>query len=193
MKHIGFSGAQRVGKSTLAKLVAERFGLTYADAEIAKTIQRLNLSAKEQYDIETRFWIQQQILDDFEALCKSKATTCVFDRTPLDFIVYMQADILRDFPNHLEQAYHTFEKNCLRAFRMFECFIVQPGIPLTEDAKSAPASPAYMTHYTNIMIGIAFNLHDTYIMPKNILSLEDRIKYVERMSPTIFKKHFHSK
>ena len=184
--YLGFSGAQRTGKTTLAKAFAERHadsGWTYVEFSASAVLAKHGHTAKDEVDIAKRFYLQRKILEQFDAqmscsrLGARHATT---DRTPLDFLSYLQADITRGFPGALEKEYADFERDCLAvlASTCFSTVVVQPGISLVEDPKSAQASPAFMTHFNNTMLGISLPLIAVHVLPADILDLDKRLDYL---------------
>ena len=61
--NIGFVGAQRVGKTTTAKAVAEELGIRFVQTDVGGVWKRLGLDPKAQYPINERIEIQEHIID----------------------------------------------------------------------------------------------------------------------------------
>ena len=97
MRH-GLCGAQRVGKTTLGKATAHELGLTSIQTDTRQVFSRLCRDPKQAYPIRERMRIQNEV---FSALYEvwSSNDNCIFDRTPLDTLAYLEADVLRDFPS----------------------------------------------------------------------------------------------
>lgn len=181
--HYGLIGAHRVGKTTLAKLFAERTGMPYIDVDVRGMIARAGFDPKTQYDIGTRLTIQTLLLDQFETLMEESPPS-ILDRTPIDFLMYMSADILRDFPADLEEPFEVYRRSCLDAYHKYftEGCLIQPGIPLTEAATSAPASAAYINHLNWLVKGICKE-ELIPIMPRLVLDLEKRFEFLQPLFP----------
>lgn len=185
VKHYGLIGAHRVGKTTLAKLFSQRTGIPYHDVDVRGMIAGLGYDPKTQYDIGTRLKIQMHLLDSFETMMEGLPTS-VLDRTPIDFLMYMTADILRDFPPALERQFDIYSRSCLEVYNnhFSAGCLIQPGIPLVEAATSAPASAAYIKHLNFVVKGICANpisafFSTVFIMPEGMLDLELRFDYLQ--------------
>lgn len=89
---IGFSGAHRTGKTTLAKKVSEIYGYEFIAGSATPVFNRFGVTPNQYIPIKTRFEIQRAVLDDF---CErvSGSNRFVTDRTPFDFIGYMRAEL----------------------------------------------------------------------------------------------------
>lgn len=154
----GLSGAQRTGKSTLAKKYAETYGIPYLQTSASGTFDRLGFSPKLDYPLPVRLEIQNEILKDLSAQYKAGGIIWITDRTPIDLMAYMLADVQRQnvsqedgkrIVDYMERCYEVLNRH------FTTITIVQPGIPLTEAATSAPANIGYMEHINALALGLA--------------------------------------
>lgn len=185
-KHYGLIGAHRTGKTTSAKKFAIPPHVQYLEIATSPMLVEMGYNARDQYDIGTRLLIQEQLLDRVEPLY-ANAPCSITDRTPLDFLIYMQADIVRDFPQELEERFEKYYLRCVQMyFDYFLCgCVIQPGIPIVDDLKSAPPSKAYIYHLNTLAVGIAEKLN-ICVMPDTILGLGERDEY---LSDLFFSYH----
>src|SRR5258706_15719526 len=93
---IGLCGSNRVGKTTLAKAFAEEAGVKYVPTSASGTFERLGYSPKVDLPFAERLMIQQEILKDCNALYEKSGVRFITDRTPIDFLGYLLADVQRE-------------------------------------------------------------------------------------------------
>lgn len=181
---IGFCGAQRTGKTTLARAVAEQLGLPYVATNTSEILEKYGYNARRQYNISDRLAAQTMVLMGLRDIWE-QTPVGVFDRTPLDVLAYMEADVVRDFPPQLEDPYADYVEQCQHLFNLFDrVFLVQPGIPVIDDLKSAPPSPAYIRHLNSLLHHYCTASPKCHILPANLLPLQDRVAYVKTYFPT---------
>ena len=186
---LGFCGAQRVGKTTLAKAYAEstNSSIQFVATNTRQVFTRLGVSPKEQYPIDQRLTIQSAILEELRSQWKDNKNA-VFDRTPLDVLAYMEADVLRDFPSDskIVDQYMTYRKQCLDAINLFDAIVlVQPGIPIIEDPLAAPGSLPYMEHFNSLCLAY---MH-AEVQPRGVTDIvldRDNINLEERIDAVKF-------
>ena len=92
MMRVGICGAHRVGKSTLARLLADRMALTMIDAGVSKVFAEMGLSPSSTLDASSRLSVQERILKKFEQVM-SGGERVIIDRTPIDMVAYLLADM----------------------------------------------------------------------------------------------------
>lgn len=183
----GLCGAQRVGKTTLAQEYAKVSGLKFVKTTTSGILESIGMDAKVQYPIEQRMYAQEIILKGLNEQWMS-SDNCIFDRTPLDVLMYMEADVLRDFPQdtELEDRYLKYRSQCFTAALTFgRTVLVQPGIKIVEDAGSAPGSRPYMEHLNSLLLGYIADLclrrdFRAEILSRDTLDLQARIAFLVR-------------
>jgi predicted ATPase len=165
---IGLCGAQRVGKTTLARAYSEKSGMPFVQTNTRQVLADLGVDAKTQYPIEKRLFIQTAILRELMFQWEQH-TDAIFDRTPLDVLAYMEADLLRDSPStqFFVDAVAHYRTLCLTATNLFTGIIlVQPGIKILEEEGAAQGNPPYMEHFNTLCLGY---MHPTVIRVRSIV------------------------
>lgn len=182
----GIAGAHRVGKTTLAREVAQKLGIAFLETKVADVFPELGLSVRVSHDVATMFRIQNAILDKLEAgyeMAARDGEAWITDRTPLDVMMYTMADIRRDsldtaellgeFRKHMTRSMEITSRN----FR--SVLIVSPGIQMVEDQSKAPGCPAYQIHCTSILHSMAYwrPLENVVLgmLPAHVTELNDRV------------------
>lgn len=185
---LGYTGAHRTGKTTLAKEVAQRLDIPVLLTSATEIYKALGRDPKADYPIDERIAIQEAILYGFEKQYKAASEVSrhfVADRTPIDLAGYLMADVTRttfsDFedPQRTAMLVNDYVSRCIDSTnRWFSTVIlVQPGIVTIEAAGKAPGCPAYMEHLNLLMGGV---LHDgrvlarSFRMPRRVTNLEER-------------------
>lgn len=179
MRH-GLCGAHRVGKSTTARTLAEQLGIPYLETHTAAVLASIGMNAKDQYTVYQRMYGQELILDHLCAQWES-LPDFVTDRTPYDLMAYMEAEVLRDFSDELLPRYNAYRTKCMKAMKNFEYIVlIQPGIELVDDAKSAPTNSAYIEHLNNLMIAYSVQ-NNTHVLPRFMTDLDARINFLKNI------------
>jgi len=182
---IGLTGAQRTGKSTLAKAYAERAGIKFLQTDVVGTFARLGFDAKKDYPFDLRLHIQGEILKDCEALYERAGVNWITDRTPICMLAYTLADVTRQsLTQELESELDAYAKACIDVCnRHFTTLIVlQPGIKAVDAPGKAPASPGFMEHMNALCLGLSVDERIKayhYYIPRDMLSLTRRVEAVQ--------------
>jgi hypothetical protein len=192
---IGLSGAQRVGKSTLAQVWSERTGKPFVATSASATFKRLGLDPRLDYDFATRLAVQVQILNDCVKAYRDAGADFITDRTPLDFMAYLLADVQRQNVRGVEEAaLMTYMNDCYHVLNAYfpVVLIVQPGIPLIEEEGKAPANPPHMEHINSLLLGLAVDerFHGAhYFVPRKYLDIEQRLQCVDWARRKVLAQH----
>lgn len=182
---IGLTGAQRTGKSTLARAFAEAEGCFCLETGASNVFAQLGMDPKAEYPIETRLVIQEAILADMEAAYAKAGEQGSFiaDRTPLDLAAYMLADVQRSTlagnPKAAAMVKDYVERCLMSTGRWFSMvFLVQPGIALVEAPGKAPACPVFMEHMNALCLGLMNDrrtCNTTFRIDRGVTALERRV------------------
>ena len=182
---IGLAGTHRSGKSTLARDVATRTGVAYYDGSfgrLAKTLGFNSVAAMTPYE---RVVMQFAVLERYETEIRAVAGHVITDRTPLDMLAYMLAEIgmhagLDEGSAHAIVRYRT---RCIALTRdlFTDVFLMQP-LPVYEVADGKPSGdPAYQMHIQTLIEGAAYAARGTIrILPIDTFDPEERIRAVCR-------------
>ncbi len=186
---IGLCGAHRTGKTTLARAFAEKYGFNFIQTTTSAILESIGIDPKVQYPITQRLEAQEFILTALSKQWDTDNTAnCLFDRTPLDVLAYMEADVLRNFPSDagLEKHYLDYRRRCLLEAQKFDKLIlIQPGIPIIEEGGKAPGVLPYIEHLNSLMFGYLAELcvmHDqpAAVLYRNTLDMNERIEFLQR-------------
>jgi hypothetical protein len=183
---IGLCGAQGTGKTTLAKVYSEKHKVPFVQTDVSGTFVRLGADPKRDYPLLERIEIQREILKDYAALLKKAPFRFVTDRTPIDMMAYMLADVRREnVTDQMAGALIDYLDACHKVLnRNFTVLmVVQPGIPVEANRPGkAPSNPAYMEHINTLCMGLVVSArveaHHFY-MPREYLDLETRIQALD--------------
>lgn len=180
--NVGFCGAHRTGKTTLAMEIARLTGKQFVRTRVSEIFAEHGLHAAQEMDFATRLGIQYRILEGCERDWLNASSDFVTDRTPVDFLAYTLGDVLgktevhqNDFDGYLE-----------RCFELTNTFfgalvIVQPGIPLEVAEGKAALNKAYIEHINSLVIGLC---HDQRVrsriitLNREVIDLDERINQI---------------
>ena len=183
---IGLVGAHRTGKTSLARLYAEKTGIKFLETSVSSIFRDLGYDASVTYDFDTRLSIQEEVLKRVDAKYAEYAgTEFITDRTPLDMAAYLLADAIGDrVPPECQVRVAEYVNNCFESTnkRFGLILLVQPGIPLVDEPGKAAMNVAYIEHLNSLMFGLTVDERLTshnYYMPRHVLDLENRFKALQ--------------
>lgn len=185
---IGFCGAHRVGKTTLAKRVADELGYTFIDGSCTGVFEKLGLAANQPLNFKERLSVQIEIFDRYLDNV-SGATNFVTDRTPFDYFGYTMAElntmaVSGENAHIVEQAVETYFGACGIALNktIDLMFLVSPGIPIVNVEGKGIISKPYIDHVGYLIEAIAHDVDrhhfgSTIPVPKPYIDLDVRTKF----------------
>jgi predicted ATPase len=183
---LALAGAQRLGKTTLAKAFADETGMKFVPTGATATFERMGLDPKVDYPFDVRLRIQQEILRDCDRLYEKSGVRFITDRSPIDFLGYLLADVTRaNVPYRLAGEVQRYIAECYAcANRHFTTVVlVQPGITLVDEEGKAPANPIHIEHLSNLMLGLMANgmlTCDHFQIPRACTDLDQRVAAVSQ-------------
>ena len=207
MALIGLCGAHRTGKSFLAKTWAEHAGYTYVDANVSGVLRSNGFDpATIQSNGIYEFFVAQNIvrehLIEIAEEYSRKKEVYVIDRTPLDALAYtrcyMNAEMFGFVKEFEEKRKESFFRNWMTEYAK-ECYaaiaylfsmtvLVQPGIAIKEDAKSALADELFLDHLNTLIKGDIATILENYqnslvpnifVINRGIIDIDDRIEAMD--------------
>lgn len=193
---LGLCGAQRTGKTTLAKAYADKVGIPFVKTTTAQVFAKYGLSPKADLPLHVRLAHQELIMHELVSQWRRAQSEhdgmFVSDRTPIDMATYMMADITRGAvlggakdPVETGNRVLGYVDKCLElTHELFSVVVlVQPGIPLVDAEGSAPTEPAYIEHFNLIARGILAGKNidfRRYVMPREMLDLNRRVDALQK-------------
>jgi hypothetical protein len=186
---IGLAGAHRVGKTTLAIAYASSAKIRLLTTSVSASLAKAGFNARSALTLSERLEAQTLVLEDCIQLWSAQEELAITDRTPLDLIAYTIGEVTMSRASNLmedealEKALGDYVDKCLAAADKYfaKIVVVQPGIKIVNDAKSAAASRVYISHINHIIAGLAVE-HDHHIMPTCCLSLASRVQYLKTVA-----------
>lgn len=183
---IGLAGAHRVGKTTLAKAYAKSVGVEFAQTSVSDSLKRAGFDARSSLTLSERLYAQEIALEDCIALYERSESGSIVDRTPLDLAAYTLSEVtmhravnLAEDVN-LDRRFEAYIGRCIRAALVYfsDLVVVCPGIGLTDAAKSAAPSIAYIDNIHYTVMGLATSVH-AVILPDRITNLQNRVDWLK--------------
>lgn len=160
----GFTGSSGTGKTTLAKSVAASLGIEYMSASITEISHKHGFNSVAPMTIQDRLRLQWILLEEHLQMLKNAPRPLIVDRTPLDFIGYMFAEIdmhshIRMSPDEIDEV-ERYRHLCLKAVvGNYDHVFVTGQLPHYEVKASRPAdNRAYQSHSQMIMEAAAYSL-----------------------------------
>lgn len=180
--NVGFCGAHRTGKTTLAMEIARLTGKQFVRTRVSEIFAEHGLHAAQEMDFATRLGIQYRILEGCELDWLNAKTDFVTDRTPVDFLAYTLGDV----QGKTEVNQSQFDLYLERCFELTNTFfsalvVVQPGIPLEVAEGKAALNKAYIEHINSLVIGLC---HDQRVrsriitLNREVIDLDERINQI---------------
>ena len=185
---IGFCGAHRVGKTTLAKRVAEEMGFSFLDGSCSGLFERLGMVASQPLNFKDRLMVQTEILDRYLERVTGQ-TNFVTDRTPFDYVGYTLAElnalaVMGENQPAIEAAVEGYLAACKSALNatLDLAFFVSPGIPLVAAEGKGAHSKPYIQHVSYLIEAYTHDINahrfgGTMHVPQSYIDLDVRTKF----------------
>jgi predicted ATPase len=181
----GVAGASGTGKSTLCQHVSDALSIPFVRTSVTDMARKAGFEAVGRLSILDRIALQDSLLDQFNDLLQKARGPVIFDRTPIDLIGYLGAEI--HMHSHLDLAAEQLESVNSYITRCqtltgtyFDRVFVAGLLPDYESADTRPNyNPAYQRHVHLLITGAAVasevNL-DCVLLTTD--SLHDRVEIV---------------
>lgn len=187
---IGIAGGHRVGKTSLARQYAEKHDMQFIETSVGSIFKDLGIPVAARLSFEHRQRIQEETLKRLTAAYSAVDLKrgAIVDRTPIDLIAYTMADAVADFvPEEHQEWFADYVDKCYEvANKHLSCVIVvQPGIKIVDEGKSAVPNAAYIEHLNMLCRAAIAETKMTipaWHLKRDTLSMEARLKAVESCS-----------
>ena len=202
MALIGFSGAHRTGKTTLAKKFAEVNGFVYVDAGVSELLKEAGYDSSRIQTLGFVDFIKAQriVLNHIIAVAQRFAPdpneTYVMDRTPLDAVAYYRAYFSGAFfyqlcdtnekASRLDALLNEYTQEARAACKQYFAMIVgvQPGIEIREEEGKALAKDAFVEQLHVILTGEMYGFSEgtrsvnpyCAMLSRDMIDLDERVE-----------------
>jgi hypothetical protein len=185
---IGFCGAHRTGKSTLARIIAEQLGIHFLVTNVSQAPiwKETQTSPSDIVVFSERLKIQFGLLDYLRGQYEKAEKAFVADRTPLDLLGYLFAFLDHTCSDLWSDATRSYVSKVIDlAQKHFDkIFLIQPGIPVVPEVGKEGEiflGDIYRTAINNNILAFGVNHMQPekfHIIPLQMINLEDRVRYV---------------
>lgn len=185
---VGITGVHRTGKTTLMQALAELLGLHTVQTNVSGVFASMGLRADKQYSLEERMNVQDKVLEHLaECYAAMDSAPFVTDRTPIDLIGYVMADIGPETAANPELSARVlaYVNDCYKLFtRHFSALVVvQPGIKVQAAELKGSLSPAYVEHLNFVMRAAAMDDRSgnaiRMILPATLTDNQERVLRIQ--------------
>ncbi|MBE0468078.1 MAG: hypothetical protein IBX55_01045 [Methyloprofundus sp.] len=192
MYFIGFSGAHRTGKTTTAVSVSKELGegFQFIETNISSVLAKYGLDPKKEMSFSERLFIQDAILskavltyEKYSSLSEESGRFFIFDRTPVDYLAYLLADVpSTGLSSEDEARLERFSGRCTELMNQYFLKIIffQQGIEASNESGKAVISFGYQSLLDFIMKGVLLDervLVDSNIIPQNLTRFDLRVEF----------------
>lgn len=157
---IGFCGAHRVGKSTLARQIATIYGLPLLSSSAGAVAKRHDFDMACHNRLDTGIAMQVEQLDEMIEGIEANPAGFVSDRTPLDAAAYLLADATASAGATIsrETTIVYVEKAMALTQKHFDVVIlIPPAITFEPLDGKPPFNVAYQEHHHMLVRGMLFD------------------------------------
>lgn len=193
-KRIGFSGAHRTGKTSTALEVAKKLGIEYVDAKVSASNIWHSFKPSDNMTFGERIEVQEILLCEMEKNLSrfSSKPSFVTDRSPIDVLAYLQANIDNTCSHIFDTRCQTFINRCIELSREYftHFVVIPPSIPFSGEVNKSGKvynSKTYQESLTNIIIGAYYRYFPQLqasgektliVVPDEICNLNSRIEFI---------------
>lgn len=188
---IGLCGAHRTGKTTLARAFADRKGFKFINAGVSGVFAELGIDPSISLDVKARLMVQNAILDRYEQLI-SNETSFVIDRTPIDMIGYMLADLRQDDFAEEGASIARYVQRCadLAKSTLDMAVLIKPCIPVKREPGKGLLDRQYIMGLHWVIAGALEHYHLTHaVMPEGVDTVEGRVAQLESDMVAILRRN----
>lgn len=181
----GIAGASGTGKTTLGHQVGEALSIPFVRTSITAMAEKAGFKAVGSLSLPDRLELQESLLEQFGDLLDKTKGPIIFDRTPIDLIGYLGAEVHmhsnRDLDtDDLIQIDDYYTRCQQMTAQYFDRTFITSILPEYELAATRPDfNPAYQRHVHMLIIGAAVSaevpLELTILVTD---SLQDRVQIV---------------
>ena len=154
-------GAHRSGKSTLARLTAEKMGIHFHISNASAVMREKGINMVADMSAEERLMAQNILLDIYLEQLGAAPRPAITDRSPLDMAAYMMAEVgMHSGEPEFGEAVKSYVERCLAATEEhFDSLVLVNPLPVyaIEDGKP-PVNAGYQWHIHFLIEGLSSSL-----------------------------------
>jgi len=179
---LGFTGAHRTGKSTLAQALAKAKGVQFLDSQTSNIFERLGFRVGQPLTFEARMTVQRAILEEFEGRYRAARGPFVADRTPIDMAAYVMADMPKHKLTEAQtEAALAYVDECLDITSTYflDVVLVSPGIPYKEEPGKPPFDRSYQELHHTLVSGLLMDDAVTcqpHCIGRDLVEMQERLQ-----------------
>ncbi|WP_235892205.1 AAA family ATPase, partial [Acinetobacter baumannii] len=149
-------GSHRTGKTTLAQEFARVSGAKFIPMSITRLQKEIGFnSANQSYSFDERMKVQEHLIERLNDIYEANYhIDAVADRSPIDLMAYALIHAGPDITEEQSKRLMRYIDRCAQVARdhCIGILLVQPGIELKEDEKSAPAALGFIEHLNSLIL-----------------------------------------
>lgn len=176
-------GSHRTGKTTLAQEFARVSGAKFIPMSITRLQKEIGFnSANQSYGFDERMKVQEHLIERLNDIYEANYhIDAVADRSPIDLMSYALIHAGPDITEEQSKRLMRYIDRCAQVARdhCIGILLVQPGIELKEDEKSAPAALGFIEHLNSLIFGLInderVNEVPMFYIPRNVTNLKRRV------------------
>jgi nicotinamide riboside kinase len=179
---IGITGPHRSGKTTLARALAEHYGIEFLTSVAGGAVRdhgfdMVNGNRLTPAGID----MQDDLMSRILMQAHNAGPSFVADRTPLDAAAYLMADATANAGDRetRQRAVWYMEYSMKETSSLYDIvFVLPPAIPFEEEDGKAPDNDAYTEHFHLLIQGMLAESPDpinAFVIPRDNVLLLDRI------------------
>lgn len=181
----GLTGASCSGKTTLGIQLSQKLGIPFVPTKITELASELKLpSPISKLNLMERMNVQFRLMHGMKIFLDNLTTPCIIDRTPIDLIAYMFAEInmhsLADKPVGIDDCLVDFYYSCIElTTKHISSLDYLTNYEL--DTKRPPTGEAYQLHCQLLIKGAMSQLSFEGVVAKCLTPdtpLEERVELI---------------
>lgn len=188
----GLAGASGTGKTTLGERVGSMSGIPFVKTSVTEMARECGYDAIGQLSLGQRLDLQEKMLARFEKKLNDFQGHVILDRTPLDMIGYMMAEVYMHSSSELTveemQRIDDYASRCAAVTsRFFDHVFITGILPKYEESATRPGyNPAYQRHVHLLILGAVVEHRGP--LPYSLFLSTDLGARAEYMTDTIIKR-----
>lgn len=187
---VAVSGSHRNGKTELTKKLSDKMGVPYIDANVSASFESMKFSPDSYFTFGERVSIQKVVFQNMKNILdfySGKMNSYLFDRSPVDMIGYLLANIDQTTSSIFDKDVKEFIQSCISLTREhFDLVIFVPtgfdSVTFCEGKNGKVySSLAYRMAISNVISGVYSDFLDDFKVikiPGSVSTTDERVDFV---------------